>query len=42
MAVLDRFTAADVPPMGPAEIASPAGKWTNVVMPAGLPGNGLA
>ena len=42
MAMLDRFTAADVPAMGPAEIASPAGKWTNAVTPAGLPGNGLA
>ena len=28
--------------MGPAEIASPAGKWTNALTPAGLPGNGLA
>jgi hypothetical protein len=42
MAMLDRFTAEDVPAMGPAEIASPAGKWTNVVTPTGLPGNGLA
>jgi hypothetical protein len=42
MAVLDRFTAAAVPAMGPAEIASPAGKWTNAVTPIGLPGNGLA
>ena len=42
MAVLARFTAADVPAMGPAEIESPAGKWTNAVTPAGLPGNGLA
>ena len=42
VAMLDRFTAADVPAMGPAEIASPAGKWTNAVTPAGLPGNGLA
>jgi len=42
MAMLDRFTAADVPAMGPAEIASPAGKWTNAVTPAGLPGKGLA
>ena len=42
MAQLALFTAADVPEMGPAEIASPAGKWTNAVTPAGLPGNGLA
>ena len=42
MARLGRFTAADVPAMGPAEMASPAGKWTNVVTPTGLPGNGLA
>jgi outer membrane protein assembly factor BamB len=42
MAVLGRFTAADVPAMGPAEIVSPAGKWTNAVTPAGLPGNGVA
>jgi hypothetical protein len=42
LTVLDRFTAADVPAMGPAEIPSPAGKWTNAVTPAGLPGNGLA
>lgn len=42
MAQLGRFTAADVPAMGPAEIASPVGKWTNGVTPAGLPGNGLA
>ena len=42
MAQLDRFTASDVPAMGPAETESPAGKWTNAVAPAGLPGNGLA
>jgi hypothetical protein len=42
MAQLDRFTVADIPTMDPAEIASPAGKWTNAVTPAGLPGNGLA
>ncbi len=42
MAQLERFTAPDVPAMGPAEIASPAGKWTNAVTPADLPGNGLA
>ena len=42
MAQLDRFTAPDVPAMGPAEIASPAGQWTNAPTPAGLPGKGLA
>jgi hypothetical protein len=42
MTQLSRFTAADVPAMGPAEIASPAGTWTNAVTPGGLPGNGLA
>ncbi len=42
MAMLDRFTATDVPAMGPAEIESPMGKWTNAVTPLGLPGNGLA
>jgi hypothetical protein len=42
MAVLGRFTTADVPAMGQAEIASPAGKWTNAVTPTGLPGKGLA
>jgi len=42
MAQLARFTAADVPAMGPTEIKSPAGKWTNAPAPAGLPGNGLA
>lgn len=42
MAVLDRFTAADVPAMGPDETFSPAGKWTNGITPPNLPGNGLA
>jgi outer membrane protein assembly factor BamB len=42
MAQLARFTASDVPAFGPAETESPAGKWTNAVTPAGLPGNGLA
>ena len=42
MAQLSRFTAPDVPAMGPAETASPAGKWTNAPTPAGLPGEGLA
>jgi len=42
MALLDRFTAADVPAMGSGEIESPVGKWTNSVTPANLPGKGLA
>ena len=42
MAQLSRFTAPDVPAMGPAETASPAGRWTNAITPAGLPGKGLA
>jgi outer membrane protein assembly factor BamB len=42
MAQLARFTAADVPALGPAEIESPAGKWTNAPAPAGLAGRGLA
>ena len=42
MAVLDRFTAADVPAMGPDETVSPAGSWTNGITPPDLPGNGLA
>ena len=42
MAQIDRFTAPDVPAFGPAEIASPLGRWTNAVTPDGLPGNGLA
>jgi len=39
---LDRFTAADVPALGPAETVAPIGNWTNGITPAGLPGNGLA
>ena len=42
MAMLARFEAADVPAMGLAETASPAGKWTNSITPDGLPGKGLA
>jgi hypothetical protein len=42
MAQLDRFTAADVPAMAPAEAESPIGKWTNSAMRAALPGKGLA
>jgi outer membrane protein assembly factor BamB len=42
MNVLDRFTAADVPALGPAETESPAGSWTNGIAPDNLPGNGLA
>jgi outer membrane protein assembly factor BamB len=39
---LTRFTAADVPAMGPDETVAPVGSWTNGVTPAGLPGSGLA
>jgi len=42
MAQLGRFTAPDVPAMGSAETESPAGKWTNALAPAGLPGKRLA
>jgi outer membrane protein assembly factor BamB len=42
MAMLDRFTAPDVPAFDPAEIESPMGKWTNAVTPDSLPGKGLA
>ena len=42
MQVFYRFTAANVPAMGPDETASPVGRWTNGVTPPNLPGNGLA
>jgi hypothetical protein len=42
MDVLDRFTAPDVPAMGPAETVSPVGSWTNGITPPNLPGKGLA
>jgi len=42
MDALGRFTAADVPAMGPAENPSVAGPWTNGVTPPNLPGDGLA
>ena len=42
MAQLDRFTAPDVPAMGPAETESPLAKWANAPAPAGLPGKGIA
>jgi hypothetical protein len=42
LARLARFTAPDVPALGPAETVSPASKWTNSPTPAGLPGQGLA
>jgi hypothetical protein len=42
MGLLDRFTAPDVPAMGPAEIAvAPLKGMTNTI-PDNLPGNGLA
>jgi hypothetical protein len=42
MALLDRFTAPNVPAMGPAETNAPIGTWTNGVTPPDLPGKGLA
>jgi hypothetical protein len=41
MALLGRFTASDVPAMGPAEIAVAPRVWDQPI-PAGLPGNGIA
>ncbi len=41
MGALGRFTAPDVPVMGPAEEAAPFGN-PNAVIPPGLPGQGLA
>jgi len=41
MALLDRFTAADVPTLGPAETAVDPLKWDKPI-PSGLPGKGLA
>ena len=42
MGLLDRFTAANVPVLGPAETEVPSPKWTNAPTPPNLPGNGLA
>jgi hypothetical protein len=42
MSLLDRFTAADVPANGTAEIAVAPLKATTNVPPAGLPGSGLS
>lgn len=42
MAVLDRFTASDVPVFGASETVAPIGRWTNGITPEGLPGKGLA
>jgi hypothetical protein len=42
MAVLYRFTAADVPTFGPTEAETQPGRWTNAPTPANLPGKGLA
>ncbi|HWV99429.1 MAG TPA: hypothetical protein VNZ64_07005 [Candidatus Acidoferrum sp.] len=42
MAVLERFTAADVPALGSAEAEAPCGDWTNAPTPANLRGKGLA
>jgi hypothetical protein len=41
MQVLDRFTAPDVPALGPAEAAVEPRNWDKPI-PAGLPGNGKA
>ena len=41
MALLDRFTAAGVPALGPAETVAPPLTWDKPI-PPGLPGNGLA
>jgi hypothetical protein len=44
MDVLGKFTAADVPALGPDEIEVPAGRWTTnaTPAPAHLPGYGMA
>jgi hypothetical protein len=42
MAMLECFTAADVPALGSAEAEAPCGDWTNAPTPANLPGKGLA
>ena len=42
LAVIDRFTAPDVPAMGADEVEAPIGNWTNGITPDNLPGNGLA
>jgi hypothetical protein len=42
MAALDRFTASDVPALGPGEAEAPVGRWTNALTPPNLPGKGLA
>ena len=41
MAQLPRFTAPDVPELGPAEIDVPPRTWDKPI-PSGLPGNGMA
>jgi hypothetical protein len=42
MAILDRFTAPDVPALGPAEEEVPPRRGTNAPSTANLPGKGLA
>ncbi len=42
MAVLDLFTATNVPTFADSETESPIGKWTNGITPKNLPGRGLA
>jgi hypothetical protein len=41
MPLLDRFTAPNVPVLGPAETAVPPRQWDKPI-PPGLPGNGMA
>lgn len=42
IAVIDRFSASDVPAQGRGEAPAPVGHWTNAPTPVDLPGNGLA
>jgi hypothetical protein len=41
MALMDRFTAANVPALGPSETETPPLKWDQSI-PPGLPGSGMA
>src|ERR1039458_2354165 len=42
MDALKKFTAPEVPALGPAETEVTPGRWGTNTMPAGLPGKGLA
>ncbi|MDQ2862768.1 MAG: hypothetical protein M3R50_03785, partial [Bacteroidota bacterium] len=43
MGLLNKFTASDVPSLGPAETEVPERKWdSSVPVPPNLPGNGIA